>query len=440
LPRRPLLLIAMALITLVGIGADLKWRTYTNPGLAASAENSSSARESAGLAVAQAGTQADQELAYQANLPDRLSVRRMDSWERSVLASRGEIQRAEPATSSAVKLFVNGLEVAAVVDEAAALSVKEQILEEYRTDVLGNVKRIDHLDFRETLEWQQGLVPASALKTVEEAISILKYGTDKVVTYVVKPGDTSWDIAINYQVTTDKLADANPGANLDLLSIGQKLKVSFNDPYVHTVSVSQRVAREGIPFTEQVEKDSDLWPWQYQVVSPGAWGTRELLLREHRENGKLVRTEVLENIVLQQPKVQTAKIGTKQIPALGTGSLVYPVVGQTTSLFGPRWGGVHHGIDIAAPTGIPILAADSGMVVFRGWSGNYGNLIQIDHGEGKMVTWYAHLHRFNVSLGDTVNKGDVIGYVGSTGYSTGPHLHYEVHVNGRPVNPLNFYQ
>ncbi|HYG60656.1 MAG TPA: M23 family metallopeptidase, partial [Symbiobacteriaceae bacterium] len=114
--------------------------------------------------------------------------------------------------------------------------------------------------------------------------------------------------------------------------------------------------------------------------------------------------------------------------------------GTITSYFGPRWGSIHTAIDIAAPTGTPILAADSGMVVYRGYNGNYGYMLKIDHGGGRTVTWYAHLSAYNVNLGDTVNKGDVIGYVGNTGFSTGPHLHYEVHVDGEPVDPLNFYQ
>jgi murein DD-endopeptidase MepM/ murein hydrolase activator NlpD len=97
-------------------------------------------------------------------------------------------------------------------------------------------------------------------------------------------------------------------------------------------------------------------------------------------------------------------------------------------------------LDIAVPTGTPVLAADDGMVVSADWSGNYGELIEIDHGGGKRTTWYAHLSSFAVSVGDTVHKGQVIGYSGDTGYSTGPHLHYEVHENGEAVDPLSFYK
>lgn len=442
MPRRPLLLTWLALFSLIGVVADLGWRAYTRPSRASFIH-----REFMGtlrLAKEAGADLAMVELEQSASLADKLPARRVDSWERLTLTSRGETQRAvgqsaAPMTS-AYAIIVDGAEVVAVPDEATARAVKEQILEEYRLGVLGEKAAVEQLGFKEQFAWSARQVRADQVKSADEAISILKYGTDKVETYVVKAGDTAWDIARLYRVETSDVQKANPTVNVELLQIGQPLVVTFREPYVHTESVSTRVALQGIPFTEEVIKDPDLWPWQYQVVTPGVWGQRELTLREHRDNGRLVKTEVLENKVLRAPKQQVARQGTKQIPALGTGQLVYPVVGQTTSHFGPRWGRYHEGIDIAAVTGTPVLAADSGMVVFRGWYGNYGNLIRIDHGEGKMVTWYAHLNGFNANVGDTVKRGDVIGWVGNTGLSTGPHLHFEVRVNGTPVNPLNFYQ
>lgn len=118
-----------------------------------------------------------------------------------------------------------------------------------------------------------------------------------------------------------------------------------------------------------------------------------------------------------------------------------PVAGRITSGYGYRIHPIlktkrlHTGVDIAAPSGTPIHAAGGGEVIWAGWRGGYGNCIIIDHGGGK-ATLYAHMSRYNASVGKRVSKGDVIGYVGSTGLSTGPHLHYEVRINGSPVNPL----
>jgi murein DD-endopeptidase MepM/ murein hydrolase activator NlpD len=117
--------------------------------------------------------------------------------------------------------------------------------------------------------------------------------------------------------------------------------------------------------------------------------------------------------------------------------LIWPVHGPVTSPFGPRWGGFHPGIDIGVGYGTPIHAAKAGVVIFAGWNGGYGNFVIIDHGGG-FATAYAHQSQIAVSDGQQVAQGQVIGYVGSTGHSTGPHLHFETRVNGTPRNPMNY--
>jgi murein DD-endopeptidase MepM/ murein hydrolase activator NlpD len=124
----------------------------------------------------------------------------------------------------------------------------------------------------------------------------------------------------------------------------------------------------------------------------------------------------------------------------GSGSMIYPVNGPITSLFGPRWGRLHAGIDISASEGTPIRAADTGRVVLMqgtGASGGYGNYTCVQHG-ASLSTCYAHQSRFGTSLGASVNKGQVIGAVGNTGHSFGAHLHFETRVNGTPVNPMAY--
>ena len=116
--------------------------------------------------------------------------------------------------------------------------------------------------------------------------------------------------------------------------------------------------------------------------------------------------------------------------------LIWPCAGPITSGYGMRWGRLHAGIDIGAGYGTPIHAAASGNVIFAGWMGGYGNFVIIDHGGG-MATAYAHQSSIAVG-GGSVSQGQVIGYVGSTGPSTGPHLHFEVRINGSPVDPLGY--
>ena len=116
---------------------------------------------------------------------------------------------------------------------------------------------------------------------------------------------------------------------------------------------------------------------------------------------------------------------------------IWPVNGPVVSPFGMRWGRMHEGIDIAVPYGTPIHAAASGRVVYAGWMDGYGNLVAIDHGRG-LSTAYAHQSSIGVGVGQTVSQGQTIGYVGCTGHCFGPHLHFEVRVNGTPVDPLSY--
>jgi murein DD-endopeptidase MepM/ murein hydrolase activator NlpD len=125
-------------------------------------------------------------------------------------------------------------------------------------------------------------------------------------------------------------------------------------------------------------------------------------------------------------------------PPDGTpGRLQWPVGGPVTSGFGMRWGRMHEGIDIAVPSGTPVHAAGAGRVVYAGWMGGYGNLVVIDHGGG-LSTAYGHNTSVSVSVGQDVSAGQVISYSGSTGHSTGPHVHFEVRVNGSAVDPLGY--
>ena len=121
----------------------------------------------------------------------------------------------------------------------------------------------------------------------------------------------------------------------------------------------------------------------------------------------------------------------------GSGALIWPVNGSISSPFGPRWGRLHAGVDIPAPMGTGIRAADGGSVAIAGWMGGYGNYTCIQHG-GSMSTCYAHQSSIGVSVGQSVSQGQVIGAVGNTGNSFGAHVHFEVRINGSPVDPLGY--
>jgi murein DD-endopeptidase MepM/ murein hydrolase activator NlpD len=139
-------------------------------------------------------------------------------------------------------------------------------------------------------------------------------------------------------------------------------------------------------------------------------------------------------------RIRQAQQQSSSVPVVvpsGSGVLGWPVSGPVTSGFGLRWGRMHEGIDIAVAEGTPVRAAGAGTVIYAGWMGGYGNLVVVDHGNG-LSTAYAHNSSLGVGVGQSVTAGQVVSYSGNTGNSTGPHVHFEVRVNGSAVDPLSY--
>jgi murein DD-endopeptidase MepM/ murein hydrolase activator NlpD len=165
---------------------------------------------------------------------------------------------------------------------------------------------------------------------------------------------------------------------------------------------------------------------------------KSALINEARQDVKAL--EALEDELERRSRAIQAALAIYTGGQAPSGRLVWPTSGGTISSgFGPRWGRQHRGIDIPRPYGTPIYAAADGTVVqvVTGWGGGYGNYIVIYHGGG-ISTLYSHNSRNAVSVGEKVKVGQILGYVGATGNATGPHLHFEVRVNGSPVNPLGY--
>lgn len=171
-----------------------------------------------------------------------------------------------------------------------------------------------------------------------------------------------------------------------------------------------------------------------------ARGARAVLLSKVRDDRKELEVEARGLRARSAKLAAQIRTGSVNLPSTvavgGSGQFSWPVNGTLTSGFGFRWGRMHEGIDVAAPTGRPIGAAAAGTVIVAGWGGGYGNLVVVSH--GSISTAYAHMSRIAVSNGQQVSRGTVLGAVGSTGNSTGPHLHFEVRVNGSPQNPINY--
>jgi murein DD-endopeptidase MepM/ murein hydrolase activator NlpD len=170
---------------------------------------------------------------------------------------------------------------------------------------------------------------------------------------------------------------------------------------------------------------------QQKVVALSDLSAHDRAIASELDALQAVSAQLGEQIRAAQARNQAAS------PTPSPSGLVWPVDGPVTSPFGMRWGRMHTGIDIGVPYGTPIRAAAAGTVIYCGWEEGYGNLVVLDNG-GNLSTAYAHQSSIAVSCGQQVSQGDVIGYVGCTGHCFGPHLHFEVRIDGNPVDPLGY--
>lgn len=191
-----------------------------------------------------------------------------------------------------------------------------------------------------------------------------------------------------------------------------------------------------IPEAEQ-SPNSELYEGVKETVYSGREGEQIVTETSYYVNGEFIETKASGRITdYGEPAV--ISVGTKERPAgVGTGAFAMPTDGKITSLYGARWGSMHNGIDIGAPTGTPVYASDDGVVTCSEYKNSYGNLVKIDHGNG-FVTYYAHNSELLVSSGENVKKGQLIAKVGATGNATGPHCHFEIRYNGEIKNPSDY--
>lgn len=365
-----------------------------------------------------------------------------------VRAGRGQIKKggeleqvlAAKATlkTLAFELKINGVPKAVLRDEASATAALEQLKKDFLpTD--GAV--VEEVKFKEEVSLDRKLVSPEEIASLDQVLSMLKGGTEEVSQYTVQEGDSLWSIAQKYGLTVEKLKDANPQLQGERLDIGQVINLRQKNPLLHVVVVYRQEVTESIPYETEVRTNSDLWRGEERVRQAGSAGEKKVTYRLVAENGRIVHKEALSTEVVKNPVTRIVERGTKMQVALasrsGSGRLAWPVSGAITSYYGYRGREFHTGVDISAPYGTPVAAAESGVVTGAGYEGGYGRMITINHGGG-LVTRYAHLSGYNVAVGQRVSRGEVIGYVGTSGRTTGPHLHFEVLLNGEFRNPYNY--
>ncbi|NLD05359.1 MAG: M23 family metallopeptidase, partial [Synergistaceae bacterium] len=247
-----------------------------------------------------------------------------------------------------------------------------------------------------------------------------------VTAYIVKEGDTLWSIAERFDLSVDTIIGSNSPEKINSLQPGTVLRIPD---------------REGIfvkvPEGENIERLSSLYGTKREEVCAANGIDPDLQLSSGRE----IFLPGANYAAVIQTGDGKVKIASGRDHSLQN-TLMWPVKGRVSSLFGWRTfsngsaGSFHSGLDIVAPYGRAIVSAMDGVVVYSGWMGGYGKTVVIDHTDG-ITTLYGHCSDLAVQKGDPVYSGQLISYVGSTGRSTGSHLHFEVRKNNFPVDPLS---
>ncbi len=327
--------------------------------------------------------------------------------------------------------------------ELVAVHANEQELEELLTAMLGSYRRDDDddcaVEFVQDVRIEPGMYARKFESSISDIQLLLTSTVQEEVIYNVRSGDLLGTIAPKFDMTVTQLKALNPSVDERRLQIGTPLTVSKATPFLTVKAVRTVTYDESIPYETEIVKDSSKYTYETSVRTKGVAGVAAVTAQICEIDGMEISRLEVNRQVVSEPTVQVEVRGTKTPPATApSGTFRAPVTGGTvTSRFGRRSGGTHTGIDIALPTGTSIVAADGGTVTFAGWSGGYGYVVKISHGSSTQ-TWYAHCSALLVSAGQQVAKGQPIARVGSTGNSTGPHLHFEVRINGSAVNPAPY--
>jgi len=313
--------------------------------------------------------------------------------------------------------------------------VKEEMdFEDYQ---LGVTK----ISFPQQIEIAESYLPLSQLKTVEQAVNELLVDQELQQVYEVVSGDTLSEIAIKLDTPMQTIVDMNESLESvnSTLSVGQKLIITIPEPKF-------AVQREEVIYSEEIYNaeveyiDVDTWyTTQTEVIQQPSAGFRKIVAKETYINDKKISQEILKEELVLEAVPKIVKRGTKTPP-----TYIKPLSGgRKSSGFGPRKAPTkgastyHKGLDWATPTGTPIVASCGGTVAKAGWGSGYGYVVYINHEDGRQ-TRYAHLSKVQVKVGQKVKQGQQIALSGNTGITSGPHLHFEILIGGKQVNPEKY--
>ncbi|MDR7451123.1 MAG: M23 family metallopeptidase [Armatimonadota bacterium] len=275
-------------------------------------------------------------------------------------------------------------------------------------------------------------------------------GPEQQVTVTVREGQSLWSLAETYGTSVEAIMEAN-GLEGTLLRTGQRLVIPTGGTLVTAEPVKKVPARKTSAALRPGTRIVTIRLYQGQTLwdVARAYGTTVEEIADLNGLDSPDRVQAGQQLripargMVSTPPRRTAQALAESAASVASSAValaqgfVWPARGRLTSRFGWRRWRHHDGIDIAAPYGAPVTAARDGIVIYAGWYHAYGKAVILDHGSG-LQTLYGHTSALLVRTGQRVEKGQLIARVGSTGRSTGPHLHFEVRINGRPVNPIKY--
>lgn len=300
---------------------------------------------------------------------------------------------------------------------------------------------VSSITFEENIEIIETYVPETQILSVDEAFEFLTKENEEKQMYTVVKGDCMWTIAKNHNMSTTQLFELNEKiTEKSILQIGQQIVITVPEPEL-SVLVEEVVEYEEAYNAPVQYVYNDSWYTTKSVVLQEAEaGYHAVTANVYSRNGKEYDREILEEDVIEEPVAKIVEVGTIEPP-----TFIVPVNGaKVTSNYGYRKLAIynyalklHSGIDYGVATGTTVKASCSGTVIQAGWNGGYGYCVTIQHANG-IKTKYAHLSKIYVKTGAKVTQGQKIALSGNSGNSTGPHLHFEIIVNGVAKDPRNY--
>lgn len=296
------------------------------------------------------------------------------------------------------------------------------------------------VNFAENIEIIETNSAGAAVISVEEAYELITKEHAQKDVHTVAAGDCLTSIADVYGLTIAELLAMNPGINQDtILYEGDVLVVTVPASEISVVVVEETSYEESYNSEVQYIDNPALYAGNNTVIQQGSEGYRSVVALVTYVNGVESDRSIISQEVITESVPQIIERGTLTPPTyikpISGGSISSPYGYRIHPITGVY--SLHTGTDWYVPTGTAVMASATGTVISAGWNGGYGYCVQMRHSDGS-VTKYAHLSSIAVSYGQNVMQGQVVGYSGSTGNSTGPHLHFEIIINGATVNPVEY--